>query len=74
MAVTKSKLKDAHVAFRASPQPATAALYLSVLREAEEIGLIGDDEFHNGLSDIESYLWKGGSVVLDDDGAPVVPS
>lgn len=73
MAVTKSKLKDAHVAFRAAPSPQTAAMYLSVLREAEEIGLVGDDEFHNGLGDIESYLWKGGSVVIEDHGAPVAP-
>lgn len=68
MAVTKSKLKDAHVAFRASPSQQTAAMYLSVLREAEEIGLIDDDEFHNGLSDVESYLWKGGTVI-DDNAA-----
>jgi hypothetical protein len=38
-------------------------MFLSVLREAEEIGLIDDDEFHNGLGEVEHYLWKGGTVV-----------
>lgn len=63
MAVTHEKLAVAKIAFETAPQPATAAQFLSVLREAEEIGLIGDDDFHNGLADIEAYLWKGGSVV-----------
>lgn len=67
MAVTEAKLDMARKAFEAAPQPATAAQYLSVLREAEEIGLIDDDVFHNGLADIEAYLWKGGSVVDDDE-------
>lgn len=62
MAVTGIRVEDARRAFATSPQPATAALFLSVLREAEEIGAIDDDEFHNGLADIEAYLWQGGSV------------
>lgn len=63
MAVTHEKLASAKIAFQTTPQPATAAMFISVLREAEEIGLIGDDDFHDGLGLIEAYLWKGGSVV-----------
>lgn len=71
MAVTEEKLDIAHKAFKAAPQPATAAQFLSVLREAEEIGLIGDDTFHNGLADIEAYLWQGGTVLPTPDWGDV---
>lgn len=64
MAVTYEKVAIAKVAFMTAPQPATAAQFLSVLREAEEIGLLCDDSFHDGLGLIEEYLWKGGSVVV----------
>jgi hypothetical protein len=40
-------------------------MYLSVLHEAEEEGTIDDDRFHNGIAEIEAYLWKGGTVVPD---------
>lgn len=63
MAVTDAKLDMARKAFETAPQPATAAQFLSMLREAEEIGLISDDVFHDGLIAIEAYLWNGGSVI-----------
>jgi hypothetical protein len=62
VAVTEEKLDSARNSFKADPQPATAAQFLSVLRECEETGEIDDDTFHNGLADIETYLWSGGSV------------
>lgn len=63
MSTTTDKLNTAKSAFTWNPNQATAAMFLSVLREAEEIGLIDDDEFHNGLGEVEHYLWKGGTVV-----------
>lgn len=57
------KLTTAQDAFAANENQDTAAMFLSVLREAEEEGRISDDEFHNGLALVEAYLWKGGSVV-----------
>lgn len=65
MAVTHETVAIAKIAFLTAPQPATAAKFLSVLREAEEIGLLSDDDFHDGLGEIEAYLWKGGSVVTE---------
>lgn len=62
MAVTTNDVNDALGTFRANPKPETAAMFLSKLREAEEIGVVDDDVFHNGLAEIESYLWEGGSV------------
>lgn len=58
MAVTREKLAASRAAFETSPQPATAALYFSHLREAEECGNIDDDEWLNGLADLEAYLWR----------------
>lgn len=63
MSITLPKLQTAQDAFVANPNQDTAAMFLSMLREAEENGEIGDDEFHNGLADVEAYLWKGGTVV-----------
>lgn len=64
MIVTVPELYSAEMAFKQAPQPATAAMFLSKLRDAKEIGLITDERFHDGLSDVESYLWNGGSVVF----------
>ncbi len=58
-----TKLDVAQTAFETNPNQDTAAMFLSVLREYEEDGMIGDDTFHNGLALVEAYLWKGGTVV-----------
>jgi hypothetical protein len=47
----------AKAAFDASPSLATAAMYFSKAREAEECGVIGDDEWLNACADIEAFLW-----------------
>lgn len=57
------KLQTAQDAFAANQNQDTAAMFLSVLREAEEVGAIDDDVFHNGLALVEAYLWQGGTVV-----------
>lgn len=57
------KLQTAQDAFSVNPSQDTAAMFLSVLREAEEVGAINDDVFHNGLALVEAYLWQGGTVV-----------
>lgn len=62
MAVTKEDVDTANEAFTNNPTQETAAMFLSKLREAEENGELTDDEFMNGLADIEAYLWKGGTV------------
>lgn len=54
-----AKYGDAHKIFAGLPSNATAADFLSKLRECEEQGLIGDDEFHNGLQMVEHFLWTG---------------
>lgn len=63
VAITTTKVAEAKNNFEQHPNNQSAALYLSLLSEAEEIGAIDDDEFHNGLADVEAYLWKGGSMV-----------
>lgn len=65
MAVTYRTLAIAKVAFLTAPQPATAARYLTALREAKELDMIDVDDFHDGLILIEGYLRRGGSVVSD---------
>lgn len=57
------KLDQARGAFEVNPNQDTAVMFLSVLREAEERGAISDDVFHDGLADIEAYLWQGGTVI-----------
>lgn len=66
MAVTEEKLDVARRNFARTPCPETAALFLSILRELEENGVIDDDTFHNGLADVEAYLWTGGSVLNEE--------
>lgn len=63
MSISREKLAEARADFVAEPSNNTCVLFLSKLREAEEEGNIDDDEFHNGLAEVEAYLWKGGSVV-----------
>jgi hypothetical protein len=63
--VDREKVDAAGKAFADDPRQSTAAMYLSVLHEAEEEGTIDDDRFHNGIAEIEAYLWKGGTVVPD---------
>jgi len=63
MSVDRAKLQTAQNAFAVNQNQDTAAMLLSMLREAEENGEIGDDEFHNGLALVEAYLWQGGTVV-----------
>ena len=58
MAVTKEQVDVARAAFMTSPQPATAAMFFSKLREAEENGSLEPDEWLNGLADLEAYLWR----------------
>lgn len=62
MSVKCEKLVTARDAFTVNENQDTAAMFLSVLRECEEVGFIDDDEFHNGLALVEAYLWKGGTV------------
>jgi len=62
VAVINDKLNAARETFERNSEPQAAALFMSLLREAEEKGAIDDDEFLNGLAAIEAYLWKGGSV------------
>ena len=57
MSVDLEQVVLARVAFVDAPSNNTAAYFFSKLREAEEEGTIGDDEFHNGLAEIECYLW-----------------
>lgn len=58
MAVTNSAVVDARNTFSANPTLATAAMYFSKAREAEENGELGDDEWLNACADIESFLWS----------------
>lgn len=61
--MTREKVAIAQTLFEREQTSKNAADFLSKLREAEEIGLIDDDEFHNGLALVETYLWTGGSIV-----------
>lgn len=63
MAVTKDDVLVASEAFTSNPTQDTAAMFLSKLREGYENVEIDEDEFNNGLADIEAYLWKGGTVI-----------
>lgn len=62
MAIDDDKLRQARDTFALNENQDTAAMFLSVLREAEENGVIDDEEFHSGLAMVETYLWKGGTV------------
>lgn len=63
MAVTEVDVLNARTAFRADQNNETAAMFLSKLHEAYEGGETCEDDFHDGLHEVERYLWKGGSVV-----------
>ena len=45
--------------FRANPSNASAGDYMSALREMEAEGDIDDDEWLDGLAEINDYLCKG---------------
>lgn len=58
MSVDRGKLYQAMSTFTAHPTASSAAMFFSVLREAEQDGLATDDEWLNGCAEIEAYLWK----------------
>lgn len=58
MAVNEEAFKAAEATFRANPTLATAAMFFSKAREAEENGELDDDEWLNACADIEGFLWS----------------
>lgn len=66
MSVTEADVYAAREVFRKEPTNNHAAMYLSKLHEAYEGGETCEEDFHDGLHEVERYLWKGGTVKLSD--------
>lgn len=62
MAVDLTAVKQAESVLRANPTNENAAMFLSKLREAESEGNCDDDDFLDGLSLVEHYLWTGNAT------------
>jgi hypothetical protein len=58
MAATAEKLKTARDSCTQALTMGSVALYFSILRECEECDAITDDEWLDGLAEIEGFLWK----------------
>lgn len=58
MSASAEKLQTARANFQTHQSLASAAMFFSILRECEEDGAIGDDEWLDGCADIETFLWR----------------
>jgi hypothetical protein len=65
VSVTREEVDVARNEFIGKPTQETAAMFLSKLHEAYEGGEVECDELYAGLLSVESYLWKGGTMIQE---------